>query len=124
MIEIKISDLEILMNSHNLKDDESLLIEKFQSAINDWPKAITSVNEYITQIEIFIKGKSSKQNISIALNNIDYSKNAWEAESLCQIIELFDNKVSFLRDYIIKIDNIKNKGWQSSNMINDDKTDG
>ena len=68
--------------------------EKILEAENDWGDWKTSVNnlnEFILVLEKEIDGKTTKSNVEKLLNryNSNLAKFAWEAESICSLIEIF-----------------------------------
>ncbi|WP_430411338.1 hypothetical protein [Kordia sp.] len=69
-------------------------------AMNDWINYHSSFNDYVKDIEGFIEGESTFENIQKKLNNIDFNKHAWQAESLTQIIKIFnaDKTLQSLRE--------------------------
>lgn len=66
------------------------IIDIFLAAINDWPNPISNLEDYEYEIEKFIKAETQKSNIKRTLDIIDLTQNAWEAESLAQIVAVFD----------------------------------
>jgi hypothetical protein len=65
-------------------------IEILLASINDWPKAVNSLEEYAIQVDDFIGGEVTQNNIMKTLKSIDHLKAAWQAESLTQLIEIFE----------------------------------
>ena len=86
MIKLHISEIRNLkiLNPHTRK-----VIDIFLSAINDWPNSILTFEDYESEVEKFINGVTTKNNLQNILNKIDFSINAWQAESLSQVIEVF-----------------------------------
>ena len=62
----------------------------FLSAINDWPISVESLDDYEAQVHEFINAVTLKRNIEVSINEADLSKNALQAESLSQIIGIFE----------------------------------
>lgn len=58
-------------------------------AINDWPNPIIKLEDYELEVRNFIGGEITKNKLELRLSQIDLSKNAWEAESLSQLINVF-----------------------------------
>ena len=56
-------------------------------AINDWPKPTGSLDDFVHQVKEVVQGELNAANIERALSQIDVGKNAWQAESLTQIIQ-------------------------------------
>ncbi len=92
-----IKDIEEYIKNNNLeKADESALM-LIMDAINDWPNDVNDLEDFTLQVNIFLKGKLTKENIETKLKQIDYSIYAWQAESLSQVLEIFfyfDNSMS------------------------------
>lgn len=79
------------MLGRNLLDQEvkEILYILVQSG-NDWPVAVFTLADLIEDIENFIGGVSTKSNLTNALKNVDISKNAWQAESIAQLLDLYN----------------------------------
>jgi hypothetical protein len=90
------------------------IVEKILEAENDWGDWKTSVNnlnEFILVLEKEINGITTQSNLEKLLNryNRNLSKYAWEAESLCSLLEIFKlTEESELRIVFLNIAN-KNK---------------
>lgn len=85
---LNIEQLEELVDANT---PHKYIIEIFLLAINDWPTAVLDLQSYVNKVEQFIRRPSTKKNIAFALNNIDISKNAWQSESLYQILDVFQH---------------------------------
>lgn len=59
------------------------------STLNDWPHPVESLIDFEKQVSAFIKSETNAINIKKSLNQIDFSKHPWEAESLTQLLKLF-----------------------------------
>lgn len=59
------------------------------SAVNDWPDPVVSIEQYSAGIEDFIDANPTQQQIEKWLKSCNVSENAWEAESLTALLELF-----------------------------------
>jgi len=49
-----------------------------------------TIEEYKSQVEKFIGGPVTRERIQSILKQIDYSRHAWQSESLIQLKTLFD----------------------------------
>jgi hypothetical protein len=106
MQKISISQLEEIHDSLEINSNEREIIDIILAAINDWPNPIFTLEEYILDVEKFIGFELSKETISTSLLNMDLLKNAWESESLTQIMEIFNfyNTNISLMEIITEID--------------------
>jgi hypothetical protein len=89
-MKLKILQIEQIAELKSTSCEMKNVINIFISAMNDWPKVLTTLDDYENQVREFISANTSKENIITALTSIDFNKNAWESESLSQIIEVFD----------------------------------
>ncbi len=87
---ISISYLEKIQESEKLPANVKNIINILLAAINDWPNPIISLVDYENEVYKLIKGEISRKTMEEYISNMDYSKNAWEAESLSQLIEIFN----------------------------------
>lgn len=88
-MKLYISEIEKLLDSGNVSNHLKKMSDIFLAAINDWPDSILTLDDYEIEIEKFIGGATKKNKINEALLKIDFSLNAWQAESLSQISEIF-----------------------------------
>ncbi len=106
---LTIDELEKIQESKNLPEHSRKVITLLLASVNDWPEAQNDENENIDQHELdvfnFIGGNVTKETVKSALNKLDISKNAWEAESLESLIEVFDfyKKDMSLKDIIAEL---------------------
>lgn len=93
---LSVGDLEKIQESEKLSTVIKEIISIFLSAINDWPNQIVSLVDYEKEIYKLIGEEVEREKLEEYISKIDYSKNAWEAESLSQLIEVYryyeDNK--------------------------------
>ena len=59
------------------------------AAINDWPRPIVHLADFETEIHHFIGNEMDRKKLKEVISTIDYSKHAWKAESLSQLIEIY-----------------------------------
>ena len=98
IIHIKIEQMELMeiSNLEKIKESESInpiikdLIRGLLVAINDWPNPIVQLEDYELQVCKFIGGEITKNNLQDCLSQINLSKNAWHAESLSQLADVFN----------------------------------
>ncbi len=93
---LSVDHLEKIQESEKLPTVIKEMISIFLAAINDWPNQIVSLVDYEKEIYKLIGEEVDRKKLEEYLSKIDYSKNAWEAESLSQLIEVYyyyeDNK--------------------------------
>ena len=87
---ILIDNLENIQESEKLTKVLKEVISILVSAINDWPNPILSLVDYEKEIDKLVGGDVDKKKIEKCISNIDYSQYAWEAESLSQLIDIFN----------------------------------
>jgi len=90
MKNFSINKLIEFQGSKKLNSIDQKLIDILLAAINDWPDLIINLENYESEVAAFIGGETTKQKIKVAERKFDISKDAWKAESLSQIMELFD----------------------------------
>lgn len=86
---LSVSNIEEIVNSMELEENALKKLIILLAAINDWPLKSQSLEEFITQLELFTEGTSDKKSLENTLENIDYRKDAWAAESITQLLELY-----------------------------------
>jgi hypothetical protein len=79
-----ISDLE-KMNS-----DVKEVVDVLMLAINDWPNQVVKLEDYEIEVSKFIGQEATAKGITLALTNIDYSVHSWQAESLSELLNVFN----------------------------------
>ncbi|HEY4323318.1 MAG TPA: hypothetical protein VGN20_05010 [Mucilaginibacter sp.] len=113
MRNLSIIELEEVGASNNIDTRVKEVINILLTAVNDWPTAILNLTDFEIEVNNFIGGEVTKDKIDLARSKIDYSKNAWQAESLSQLIEVYkfyDRTISFkgiIKDLELKL-NTKN----------------
>jgi len=74
------------IGSGELKHKLTLLLE----SINDWPVDVITTDDFCLSLESFVGQNITRNNLTTALKKINYSENAWEAESISQLVALFN----------------------------------
>ncbi len=114
-MELEIKKLEELLNKAELNPVKKEVINVLLTSINDWPQKVDTLDEYEKEVRKFIKGEVSEKNIRSSLNSLNLATNAWQAESLSQLEEVFKfYKDISLREIISDLkDNLaqKSKIW-------------
>jgi hypothetical protein len=91
MKKINIVDLERILDKGEITDNLKNAISILLAAMNDWPNSLNSLEDFEYEVQDYIKGETKKINIEKKLkSNIDFNKYAWEAESLSQLLEVYD----------------------------------
>ena len=89
MTNIDILDLERMGDSQNTNDIDKSTASILLDAINDWPYDTPMLNNYMKEVIDFIGGEPTKKRIDLKLTKINYGRDAWKAESLSQLVEIF-----------------------------------
>lgn len=100
-----ISYLEKIQESEKLTAVVKEIINILLAAINDWPNPIISLTEYEREIYKLAGEDVDRRKLEDHISKIDYSKNAWKAESLSQLIEVYNyyNEKKLLKDILKEI---------------------
>ncbi|HEX2629197.1 MAG TPA: hypothetical protein VHM26_09300 [Chitinophagaceae bacterium] len=85
--------IEDLIKAHEL--DGLSIVEKEQvsillDSINDWPTNVPTLEDYENEIDKMAGDGSNKKILEHCLAQIDYSRDAWKAESLSQLLGIFN----------------------------------
>lgn len=86
---ILISVLEKNQASEVLSSRTREILTILLAAINDWPRPIVHLADFEKDIHHFTGNEMDRTKLKEVISTIDYSKHAWEAESLCQLIEIY-----------------------------------
>ena len=87
---LSVSYLEKVQESGKLTKIIKEIISILLAAMNDWPTPIINLLDYEKEIYKLIGEEVTGKTMKEYISNIDYSKNAWEAESLSQLMEIFN----------------------------------
>ncbi|WP_410221850.1 hypothetical protein [Pedobacter sp.] len=89
--ELTLTELEKAQENEGISLFIREIIAILLSAINDWPSKTTNLADFDMEISHFLKNEVTKSNIEKKLLHINYTKNAWEAESLSNLQEIFSS---------------------------------
>jgi hypothetical protein len=89
MRELSIEELEKLQELNTLNSEMKKIVNVFLEAVNDWPNPISDLYDYEKQVNNFICGEPTKKKIEVALVGIDFSRDAWQSESLSVLLDVF-----------------------------------
>lgn len=89
-MKLSISYLEEIQESEKLTTVVKAILNILLSAINDWPNPILNLDDYQKEIYKLVGEEIDRKKLEDYISKIDYSKNAWEAESLSQLIEVYN----------------------------------
>jgi hypothetical protein len=105
---LTVSYLEKIQESEKLTSDVKDILIILLAAINDWPYPILNLEEYEKEIYMFVGGDIDRKKLEIFVSELDYSKYAWEAESLSQIVEVYNyyEEKKHLKDILKEIKEI------------------
>jgi len=87
---LSINHLEKIQESEKLTTAIREIINILLAAINDWPNEIISLADYEKEIYKLVGEEIDRQKLEEYILKIDYSQNSWEAESLSQLIEVYN----------------------------------
>ncbi len=85
-IEFAQEKLETL-NNKSLENKLDIILK----SINDWPVEAKTLEEYCGMVEAFLGKSVTKDNLNLELKKINLKNHAWEAESLFQLLAMFDS---------------------------------
>jgi predicted Zn-dependent peptidase len=89
-MKLLIADIEESIEKGYYSTQNIAVVEILLSSINDWPNSIVSLDDFEIEVRDFILAEPVKANIENRLKNIDFNKYAWEAESLSQLLEVYN----------------------------------
>lgn len=89
-MKLSISYLEEIQESGKLTTVIKAMLNILLAAINDWPNPILNLDDYQKEIYKLVGEEIDRKKLEDYISKIDYSKNAWEAESLSQLIEVYN----------------------------------
>jgi hypothetical protein len=92
----------------DLEEASKNLAKIFLAAVNDWPDSVTSLKDYVFQVEAFINNQATKLSLTNHLKRIDLNKDGWRAESIAEVLlvyHFFDEKLS-LKDIVLDFEKI------------------
>lgn len=87
---LSVGHLEKIQESSKIKPAKKEILTIILSAINDWPTPIASLVNFEEEIYKLIGERIEKKSMVDYISKIDYSKKAWQAESLSQLIEVYN----------------------------------
>lgn len=89
-MKLSVRYLEEIQESGKLPAVVKAKVSIILAAINDWPNPILNLNDYEKEIYKLTGDEIDKKKLVAYISKIDYSQNAWEAESLSQLIEIYN----------------------------------
>jgi hypothetical protein len=87
---LNIEDIEKIIDSGLLTKDESKILGILLTAANDWSVNSSTLEEYVNQIEETIGSIATMQSLEKFLADVDFQKYAWQAESITQLLEIYE----------------------------------
>lgn len=87
---MELEDVEKLGNSKDTEAGVEKATVILLAAIDDWPMQVRSLEEFCRQIEQFIESEATRESLVSNLSHINCGTHAWHAETLTQLLELFD----------------------------------
>jgi len=87
-----ITEIEAMVEKDKFSAKMKPVVELLLTAVNDWPDGqVDNFYEYDLAVQNFIMKATTKRNIELALSKVDIFKDAWKAESLCSLLEVYDS---------------------------------
>jgi len=86
---ISLDYLEDLKESGKLTKLPYEVISILVAAMNDWPRPVLSLADFEIEVYRSIGKDADKERIEKYLTNVDYTVNAWEAEAIGQILDIY-----------------------------------
>lgn len=87
---LSVGHLEKIQESEKIATVIKEILTMLLAAINDWPTSIASLIDFEQEIYKLVGERIDKKRLEDYISKIDYSKNAWQAESLSQLIEVYN----------------------------------
>jgi len=84
-----ISSLEKTIDSERTPVFFKEMLAIVAGSVNDWPGPIISLEDFERELHSRLGEEIDRYRMEEYSSKIDLSKNAWEAESLCQLVEIF-----------------------------------
>ena len=87
---VSLDHLEDIQESGQLTKITQEVVKILVAAMNDWPREVLSLGDF--EIDMFrsIGKDANKEKIEKYLTKVDYTVNAWEAESIGQVLGLYN----------------------------------
>ena len=77
------------ISGNDIDEKTKSVIDIFVRSVNDWPSEVVNLDEFISQLEEFINGAATKLSLEAAMTKLDLKNNAWEAEVITQVLEVY-----------------------------------
>jgi len=87
---LSVSHLEKIQESEKLTTIVKQILTILLAAINDWPNQLPTLVDFEKEIYKLVGEEIDKKVLENYILKIDYSKDAWKGESLCQLIEVYN----------------------------------
>ena len=82
------SDIERLIDE--IRDGDIVqILTIFRDAMNDWPTPVSTVEEYVDQIEQRLEAPAAKSSLEQFSKKCSFQKDAWNAESIAGVLEVY-----------------------------------
>ncbi len=105
MKELTLEYLEDLVVLKTLSPKLKTVLEIFIHSMNDWRIEVNDLKSFDKLVMTFIGRVPNQKSITASLATLDFSKHAWEIESLSQLKDVFEyyDKDLSLNQIIMKI---------------------
>ena len=91
---ITIEYLEEIQSDQNLNQLDKDFLQEVLDSLNDWRTGHDYLEDYLKEIQQFVGGILTEQNIRNAIKSINPINNAWEVESLEGLAECLSKSQS------------------------------
>lgn len=83
-------EIETLVKEKNADKNIYKIVEIFLNAVNDWSTEIYSLESYEVRIRLLVGSPVNIFTLKKFKKNVDHQRNAWEAESVCQLLGIYE----------------------------------
>jgi hypothetical protein len=87
---VNIEAIEEIIDSGLSTKDDAQILKIFLAAVNDWPVNCSTLEEYADRVEETIRSLVTKQSLKNFLAGVDFQKHAWQAESITQLLQIYE----------------------------------
>ncbi len=83
---------DLLEENQFENETDKKIAQKIIEAERDWKTSVNDLNEFINVLEKEVEGTVTNVSLNKLLkkHNRNLSKNAWESESICSLLEIFE----------------------------------
>lgn len=86
---MRIADIEKLVHQESHDENLRKCISILLQSIMDWPTSIASTEDFVRELGTCVEGELDEASIRTRLAGINFATEAWIAESLDELVEIF-----------------------------------